>query len=157
MKIKIIGIGKNKWKFIDDGIGEFLKRIQRYCHCEYIYLPDAPNQSSLSAVQVKKAESKILLSKIESKDHIVLLDENGKSMDSVQFSQQIEKWQMQSVKQLVFIIGGAYGFSDEVYQRANQKISLSKMTFSHQLIRVIFAEQLYRAFTIIKGEKYHNL
>jgi len=114
------------------------------------------NSNKLSPEELKKKEGEMILSKIENGDVLILLDENGKNFSSREFSKVIEQQMVNATKHLFFLIGGAFGFSDEVYQRANQKISLSKMTFSHQLVRLVFAEQLYRAFTIIKGEKYHH-
>lgn len=156
MKISLIYIGKTNQNFVKDGCALFFKRIKRYVNFEEIQINDVKNAGKLKPNQLKIKESELFLNKIEPTDYVVLLDEKGKSFTSVKFADWIEKNMVQGVTSLVFVIGGAFGFSDEMYQRANMKLQLSSMTFSHQIIRVIFAEQLYRAFTIIKGEPYHN-
>lgn len=156
MKIKLYLIGKTDKKQIQTLTDDFIKRIKRYIGFEMIVLPDLKNRASLNEAQQKEKEGEMLLSKIDNGEHIILLDENGKTMPSVAFSKFIEKHMIQSTACLSFVIGGPYGFSQSVYKAANQKISLSEMTFSHQLIRVIFTEQLYRAFTIIRKEPYHH-
>ncbi len=155
MKITLIQIGKTHFRFIDKGFDEFSRRINRYCrfNTELIELPSRLKTTDI--VLTKKNEGDILLKKIQSTDYVILLDERGKTFSSVNYAAAFEKL-FQHHSHLVFVIGGAYGFSNEVYQRANEKLSLSKMTFSHQLIRLIFAEQLYRVLTIIKGEPYHH-
>lgn len=155
MQITLIQIGKTHFDFVDEGFAEFAKRINRYAKfkTEQIELPSRLKSSDVDVI--KKNEADALLKKIESTDYVILLDENGKEFGSVRFASHFEKL-VQQHSHIVFVIGGAYGFSDEVYKRANDKLSLSQMTFSHQLIRLIFAEQLYRIFTIIKGEPYHH-
>lgn len=155
MKITLVQIGKTHFRFVDDGFSEFAKRLKHYCRFETVLLELPTRLKSTDVDQVKKNEGEMLLKKINANDFVILLDENGKEYHSKDFAAFLEKQSLQQ-SSFTFVIGGAYGFSDEVYQRANAKISLSKMTFSHQLIRLIFAEQLYRAFTIIKGEPYHH-
>jgi 23S rRNA (pseudouridine1915-N3)-methyltransferase len=156
MKIKLYLIGKTKLQGIDQPLDNFIQRIRRYIGFEIIIIPDLKQAGALSPAMVKTKEAKVLLSKISANDFVVLLDENGKQYNSIDFAEFIEQHMLQSTTSLSFIIGGAFGFDNSVYQRANHKLSLSKMTFSHQLIRLIFAEQLYRAFSIIKNEPYHN-
>ena len=156
MKIRLLVVGKTKEKLVEEGIKEYLKRLTRYTSFEIEVIPDAKVSNKMSSNEVKQLEGKEILKKLGS-DILVLLDEKGKEFTSVAFSQWIEKHQLNSTKQITFLIGGAFGFSDEVYKRASSKIALSKMTFTHQMIRLIFIEQVYRAFTIIKGEKYHHV
>jgi 23S rRNA (pseudouridine1915-N3)-methyltransferase len=156
LKISIISIGKTNEKYLENGLEIYLGRLKHYTNLEWFELKDVKNSNKLSAEELKKKEGEMILSKIENGDVLILLDENGKNFTSREFSKVIEQQMMISTKHIIFLIGGAFGFSDEIYERANNKISLSKMTFSHQLIRLIFAEQLYRAFTILKGEKYHH-
>ncbi|MES2838428.1 MAG: 23S rRNA (pseudouridine(1915)-N(3))-methyltransferase RlmH [Bacteroidota bacterium] len=155
MKIKLIQIGKTDDSYIKDGVKEFEKRLTKYVVFESVVL-NSVKKSNYNEEVLKKAEGEVLLKEISSSDFLVLLDENGKEFSSRGFAQFIESKQNASVKQLILVIGGAYGFSEEVYKRADAKLSLSKMTFSHQMVRLFFIEQLYRAFTILKGEKYHH-
>lgn len=156
MKIRLLVVGKTKEKEIQSGIDEYLKRLTRYTNFQMEVIPDVKVSKKMSAGEVKGLEGKEIIKRLD-KDVLILLDEKGKEFTSVGFSKWIENQQLSSTKQLTFLIGGAYGFSEEVYQRASSKIALSKMTFTHQMIRLIFIEQLYRAFTIIKGEKYHHV
>lgn len=156
MKITFICIGKTGKKFLEDGEQEYLQRLRHYAKVERIEIPDIKNARKLSMEQVKKAEGTEILSKIAPGDDLVLLDERGKHLSSVEFSNFLQKRFNQGGKGIYFVVGGAYGFSDEVYNRATDKLSLSSMTFSHQMIRMIFFEQLYRAFTILRGEPYHH-
>ena len=156
MKIRLLVVGKTKEKEIQSGIDEYLKRLTRYTNFQMEVIPDVKVSKKMSAGEVKSLEGKEIIKRLD-KDVLILLDEKGKEFTSVGFSKWIENQQLSSTKQLTFLIGGAYGFSEEVYQRASSKIALSKMTFTHQMIRLIFIEQLYRAFTIIKGEKYHHV
>ncbi len=157
MKITLLVIGKTDKDFVIKGIEEYRKRLVHYVPFEMIVIPDIKNTKNMSEQQQKQKEGTLILSKIKPADTLLLLDENGKTFSSVQFSQFIEQKMIDGNKNIVFVIGGPYGFSDEVYQAAQGKISLSKMTFSHQMIRMIFIEQLYRAMTIIKGEPYHHI
>ena len=156
MKIKVICIGKTSKSFLIEGEREYLNRLKHYNPVEKLELPDIKNAKRLSREQIKTEEGKLLLSKISAGEQLFLLDEKGKSFNSIDFSKFIQKRFNQGGKSLVFLIGGAYGFSEDVYARANGKISLSEMTFSHQMIRLFFLEQLYRGFTILKGEPYHH-
>ena len=157
MKVKFICIGKTGKDFLVAGEQEYLKRLNHYINIERIEIPDLKNAKKLTIDQIKDLEGKEILSKVSNGDQIVLLDENGKQFSSVEFSNFIQQKFNQGGKGLVFVVGGAYGFSKEVYEAAISKISLSKMTFSHQMIRMIFFEQLYRAMTILKGEPYHHV
>ena len=156
MKIKVICIGKTGKGFLVDGEKEYLNRLKHYAKVEKVELPDIKNARKLSQEQVKSEEGKALLKLIDSGDQVFLLDEKGKHYSSKQFADFLQKRFNQGGKCLVFVIGGAYGFSEELYQRAQGKLSLSAMTFSHQMIRMIFFEQLYRAMTIQRGEPYHH-
>lgn len=156
MKITFICIGKTSKDFLLKGEQEYLNRLKHYCKFERIELSDIKNAKNLSHDQLKKEESNLFLSKIPQNDELILLDERGKDLSSVEFSKYLDKKAIAGTKGITFLVGGAFGFSQEIYDRANYKISLSKMTFSHQMIRMIFFEQLYRAFTISKGESYHH-
>ncbi len=156
MKIKIIAIGKTDEKYLQDGIGIYLNRLKHYISTELVILNDIKVGVKQNSSIQKEAEGKMFLQKLQLNDVVILLDENGKSFTSVEFADFIQK-RMNASMDVVFLIGGPFGFSDEIYERANFKISLSSMTFSHQMVRLFFTEQLYRAFTIIKGEKYHHI
>ena len=155
MKIELWVIGKTAFKYLDEGNAIYEKRLKHYVNFDLVVLPDIKNPP-LSTEALKTKEGELILNKLTKDDCLILLDERGKQLSSMDFSKFIEQQQMSAVKRIVFQIGGAYGFSEAVYARANREISLSKMTFSHQMIRLFFVEQLYRAFTILKGEKYHN-
>lgn len=157
MKISLIYIGKTDQEYLKKGITIYLDRLKHYIPFNMIEIPDIKNSKNLSVEQQKQKEGELILQKIVPTDDVVLLDENGKHFTSVEFSSLIEKKMVMSTQNLVFIIGGPYGFSQDVYSRANSKFALSKMTFSHQMVRLIFVEQLYRAMTIIKGEPYHHV
>ncbi len=156
MKIKVICIGKTGKNFLVDGEKEYLNRLKHYTKVEKVELPDIKNARKLSQDQVKTEEGKALLKLIDAGDQVILLDEKGKNYSSEHFAEFLQKRFNQGGKCVVFVIGGAYGFSEELYHRAQGKLSLSSMTFSHQMIRMIFFEQLYRAMTIQKGEPYHH-
>ncbi|MFN3917728.1 MAG: 23S rRNA (pseudouridine(1915)-N(3))-methyltransferase RlmH [Flavobacteriales bacterium] len=156
MKIKLLAIGKTNFDFLIQGEAEYDKRLKHYISFETQYMVDIKQSKGLTETQLKAKEGGVFLKEIKSQDVVVLLDEKGKEYTSEEFAQFIEKQQLQSAKNLIFIIGGAYGFSEDLYARANVKLALSKMTFSHQMVRMIFKEQLYRAFTILKGEPYHH-
>lgn len=157
MKILFLVIGKTDESYLDCGIGKYIKRLEHYIPFEMKVIPDIKNRKTLTEDQQKKVEGDLILAQINSGDDLILLDENGKTFSSVAFSQWIEKQMNVGGKRIVFVVGGPYGFSKDVYAKAKFKISLSEMTFSHQMIRLIFVEQLYRAFTIIKGEPYHHI
>lgn len=156
MKISLLLIGKTNSKFLIDGIQEYVKRLSFYIPFSIKYLNDTKNTRKLSQEQQKQLEGKMILDSLEKSDYVVLLDEHGTEFTSIEFARYIEKKQSTVQRQLVFIVGGPYGFSDDVKKRANEKISMSKMTFSHEMIRLFFVEQLYRAMTIIKNEPYHH-
>ena len=157
MKILLLVIGKTDDEYLITGIKKYVGRLGHYVSFEMKEIPDIRNRKTLSEEQQKKSESFLLLSQFQSGDYVILLDENGKQYTSVEFSENIEKLMASGNKRIVFVIGGPYGFSQEVYAKANAKMSLSPMTFSHQMVRLIFVEQLYRAFTILKGEPYHHV
>jgi 23S rRNA (pseudouridine1915-N3)-methyltransferase len=156
MKITLLGIGKTDRPYLKEGISLYEKRIVHYLPFEMRILPDIKTSKGFSKEKVTEQEGIQLLAALRADDLVVLLDERGTEMNSLQFAAFIEKKMTAGTRNLVFIAGGPYGFSQEVYKRSSQKISLSKMTFSHQMVRLIFAEQLYRAMTIIKGEPYHH-
>lgn len=156
MKIQLLQIGKTSEEYLLTGISVYEKRLKGYIPFVSETIPYVKNGASLSQDIVKQKEGELILSKLKADDWIVLLDERGKSYTSLEFAGQMQHLMNQGMKQIVFVIGGAYGFSEDVYSRANQKLSLSKMTFSHQIIRLLFAEQLYRAFSIINRHPYHH-
>ena len=156
MKIKLIVVGKTNTKYLLEGEREYEKRLSHYIKIEEIIVKEIKQAGKLSEGELKKKESQLILGKLENSDHVILLDDKGKSYSSLQFSEFLQQKMNRGLKSLVFVIGGAYGFYDEVYKRANSKLSLSKMTFSHQMVRLIFKEQLYRGFSILRGEKYHH-
>lgn len=156
MKIKLAFIGKPDGELFQKAIDDYLKKIKFYIGFEMVDIPYIKNCKALSFSEQKEKEGEQFLRKISPADFVVLLDEHGKEVTSVQFSSLIQQYMNSGTKTVVFLIGGPYGFSEAVHQRANAKISLSKMTFPHIMTRLIFAEQLYRAFTILKGEPYHH-
>lgn len=156
MTIKLIAIGKTDHKAIISLIEEYSKRLNFYLRFEFEMIPDLKNSKSLSEVLQKEKEGELILKNIATSDELILLDERGKSYSSMELSDYLQKKMNSGLKQLIFVIGGPYGFSDEVYARANGKLSISKMTFSHQMIRPFFIEQLYRAMTILRNEPYHH-
>ena len=156
MTIKLLAIGKTDEKGLQDLTDVYVKRLGFYCKFEWETLPDIKKAKNLDENLQKQKEGELLLKNLQASDFVVLLDENGKQLSSEGFSEFIQKRMNSGLKQLVFVIGGPYGFSEEVYKRADSKLSLSKMTFSHQMIRLFFTEQLYRAFTILKNEPYHH-
>lgn len=156
MKICLLVIGKTDESYLQKGLEIFLKRIPHYILFEMKVIPDIKNVKNLSREQQKEKEGEMILQQMLPSDELILLDENGMEVSSVDFARFLEKKMLSGIKRLVFVIGGPYGFSENVYSKASGKMSLSKMTFSHQMVRLIFAEQLYRAFTILKGEPYHH-
>ncbi len=156
MNIKLIAIGKTDNKNLQSLIDEYQKRLSFYIKFDLEIIPDIKNVKNLSESQQKEKEGELILAKITPTDQLILLDENGKTFSSVAFSEELQKKMNSGVKTLVFVIGGPYGFSDAVYNKANGKISLSLMTFSHQMVRLFFIEQIYRGFTILKNEPYHH-
>lgn len=156
MNIKLLAIGKTDNKNLQLLIDEYSKRLSFYIKFDLEIIPDIKNVKNLSESQQKIKEGELILSKIGLTDELILLDENGKLFSSLQFSDYLQKKMNAGIKTLVFVIGGPYGFSEEVYQKSKGKISLSAMTFSHQMVRLFFIEQVYRGFTILKNEPYHH-
>lgn len=156
MTIKLLGIGKTDDPTLQNLTDVYIKRLQFYNKFEIEFLPDLKKAKNLDENQQKQKEGELLLAKLSASDFVVLLDENGKQYSSVGFSEFLQKRLNSGLKQLIFVIGGPYGFSQEVYNRADSKVSLSKMTFSHQMVRLFFVEQIYRGFTILKNEPYHH-
>lgn len=156
MQIKLLAIGKTDNKQLQALIDDYQKRLGFYIKFEFEIIPDLKKVKNLSEEQQKQKEGELILNKLQNQDVLILLDENGKQMSSVGFSEYIQKHMNSGIKQLVFVIGGPYGFSRDVYNKAQAKLSLSKMTFSHQMIRLFVLEQIYRGFTILKNEPYHH-
>lgn len=156
MNIKLLAIGKTDNKSLQSLIDEYTKRLSFYIKFDLVIIPDIKNVKNLSEGQQKQKEGELILAKLSATDHLILLDENGKSFSSVGFADELQKKMNAGIKTLVFVIGGPYGFSEEVYQKANGKISLSAMTFSHQMVRLFVTEQIYRGFTILRNEPYHH-
>ena len=156
MNIKLIAVGKTDNPALQQLISTYEKRLSYYINFELQLLSDIKNSKSLSEEQQKIKEGELILSYVEPSHHFILLDERGKEYTSIAFADELQKKMNTGIKQLTFVIGGPYGFSQAVYQRANSKLSLSKLTFSHQMIRLFFMEQLYRAFTILRNEPYHH-
>lgn len=156
MKIKLLTVGKTTNSHLIKLQEEYQNRLKYYIPFDLTVIPELKNTKSLSISEQLEKEADLILKQLETNDEVILLDENGKQHTSVGFSEFISKKMLASHKRMIFVVGGPYGFSERVYQRANGKISLSAMTFSHQMIRLIFVEQLYRAMTILKGEPYHH-
>lgn len=155
MQVLVLCTGKTGKSFLEEGENTYLKRLKHYLPVNYIQLPDIKGKN-LSEAQICQKEGEQLLQKIQVSDHVILLDERGKQFTSMEFSQEMQQWMNRGLKQVILIIGGPYGFSEDVYKRSNQLLSFSKMTFSHQMIRLFLFEQLYRGMTILKGEPYHH-
>ena len=155
MKTLLILVGKTTDKHFAAGISDYVERIGHYMPFELVTIPELKNTKSLSEDQQKTMEGELILKQLQPSDTLVLLDEHGKELRSIELAKWLEQKQ-QTARRLVFVIGGPYGFSEAVYNRANEKLSLSKLTFSHQMVRLVFTEQIYRACTIIKGEPYHH-
>jgi 23S rRNA (pseudouridine1915-N3)-methyltransferase len=156
MNIKLLAIGKTDNKSLQMLIDDYSKRLSFYIKFNLEVIPDIKNVKNLSESEQKEKEGELILSKITATDQLILLDENGKTLSSIAFADELQKKMNSGIKTLVFVIGGPYGFSDEVYKKAYGKISLSLMTFSHQMVRLFFIEQLYRGFTILRNEPYHH-
>jgi 23S rRNA (pseudouridine1915-N3)-methyltransferase len=156
MNIKLIAIGKTDNKSLQTLIDEYSKRLSFYIKFDLEIIPDIKNVKNLSENQQKEKEGELILAKITPTDQMILLDENGSTFSSMKFADYLQKKMNSGVKTLVFVIGGPYGFSEEVYKKAQGKVSLSEMTFSHQMVRLFFIEQLYRGFTILRNEPYHH-
>ena len=156
MKISLLTVGKTDIKWVSEGLGVYTSRLRHYLPFEVKEIPELKNVSALTKEQIKIQEGKLILKNLKDSDELILLDEKGKEFRSIEFASFLERKFQSSSRDIVFVIGGAYGFSQEVYDRSSSKIALSKMTFSHQMVRTIFVEQLYRACTIMKGESYHH-
>lgn len=156
MTIKLLAIGKTDNKSLHTLIVDYQKRLGHYIKFEFEIIPDIKNAKNLSEEQQKLKEGELILNKLQPTDRLFLLDENGKQHSSIAFAQFLQKQLNSGVKQVVFVIGGPYGFSQDLYNKSDGKLSLSKMTFSHQMIRLFFIEQLYRGFTILRNEPYHH-
>jgi len=156
MKITLVNIGKTDKNFVNEGITFYEKRIVHYCTFKNIFVIPGSSAGKLPASQLKLKEGGLILAKIKPEDHVVLLDERGKQQSSVEMANWLHEHMIRSTRHLVFVTGGAYGFHENVKNRANELVALSQLTFPHQLVRLIFMEQLYRWFTIIRGEPYHN-
>jgi 23S rRNA (pseudouridine1915-N3)-methyltransferase len=156
MKITFITVGKTEDAYLKEGIEKYVKRLKHYTRLTIVEMDELKNTKALTREQQKAKEAELILKKILPLDHLILLDENGMELSSTQFAAYIDKKALGSVSNMVFVVGGPYGFDQSVYERANDKLSLSAMTFSHQMVRLFFVEQLYRAFTILKGEPYHH-
>lgn len=156
MNVELFVVGKTDMKEVEALVAMYTKRINHYVRFAITTIADVRNTRKLSEAEQKRLEGEAILRLINDSDHVALLDEHGAELRSIEFAELMQRRMSSGVKRLVYIIGGPYGFSDAVYQRANSKLSLSKMTYSHQLVRAIFTEQLYRAFTILKNEPYHH-
>lgn len=156
MKICLLTVGKTDIGWVREGLETYSSRLSHYVPFSVCEIPELKNTSALTRTQIKEREGELIMKAIKPTDRVILLDERGKEYRSVEFAEEIRRLSLAGGKDIVFVIGGAYGFSEAVYARSVGKISLSRMTFSHQMVRTIFAEQLYRAFTIIKGEPYHH-
>lgn len=156
MNIKLIVVGKTNQSYVEEGVNEYFSRLKHYISFEIIVVPDVKGAKNLSSSTLKDKEAENIIKYLNNQDSVVLLDEHGQEFRSKEFAQYLQKKMNQGTKTLVFVVGGAFGFSDKMYSLTSEKISISKMTFSHQMIRLLFTEQLYRAFTILHNEPYHN-
>ena len=156
MDVKLVTVGKTDVSWVKEGLDLYVSRLRHYVPFSLVEIPQLKNVSSFTQDQIKEKEGELILKQVAPGDTVVLLDERGKEYRSVEWADWIQRQLAKGGKALVFVVGGAYGFSGKVYDRAGSLVSLSKMTFSHQMVRTVFAEQLYRAFTIIKGEPYHH-
>lgn len=156
MKITLLTVGKTDKDWVRQGMDIYISRLKHYIPFSVVEIPELKNVSSLTKDQIKTREGELILKNVRPADDMILMDERGKQYTSVELAKVIQDKISYAGKDMVFVIGGAYGFSEAVYRRADSKISLSKMTFSHQMVRAIFVEQIYRAFTIMRGEPYHH-
>ena len=156
MLLKLIVIGKTDQQYLQDGIDIYVMRLKHYVNFELVVIPALKDQRGASPDEIKEREAPLIIKQLDKVDRVVLLDEHGTQHTSVQFSQYLQKQMNAGVRTLAFVIGGAYGFAPSVYAAANDKLSLSSMTFNHQMVRLFFVEQIYRAFTILHHEPYHN-
>ena len=156
MKIVLLTLGKTSEQYLLDGIERYKNRLKHYIPFEIIEIPNIKKTQKFSKTELMRKEGLLISTHIRSTDYVILLDDKGKEFSSLQFAQKLQGWLNSGKKRLIFVVGGAYGVSDEVYMKASEICSLSKMTFSHQMLRLIFSEQLYRAFSILKNEPYHH-
>ena len=156
MKIVLLAIGRTNEQYLIEGIAKYQKRLKHYTQFEIFEIPYVKNAKNFSNAELMKREGELILKQLRPSDYLVILDDKGKSFTSIKFSEKLQAWILSGKKRLVFVVGGAYGFSDEVYVRGNEKISLSKMTLSHQIVRLFFVEQIYRGYTIINHQPYHH-
>lgn len=156
MKITLLTVGKTDKDWVKEGLDIYLSRLKHYIPFSIVEIPELKNVSALTKDQIKDKEGDLILKNIRPTDDVILLDERGKEYSSMELAKIIQDKISYAGKDIVYVIGGAYGFSEAVYRRANSRLSLSRMTFSHQMVRAIFAEQIYRAFTIMRGEPYHH-
>ena len=156
MKIVLLAIGRTNEQYLIEGIAKYQKRLKHYTQFEIFEIPCVKNAKNFSNAELMKREGELILKQLRPLDYLVILDDKGKSFTSIKFSEKLQTWILSGKKRLVFVVGGAYGFSDEVYVRGNEKISLSKMTLSHQMVRLFFVEQIYRGYTIINHQPYHH-
>lgn len=156
MDIELITVGKTTIGFVEEGIAEYCRRLKRYIPYGIMQLADVKNAGKLPEQRQKELEGERILAALQSSDYVVLLDERGREYSSIEFSAFLEKRMLSGLRRLVFVVGGPYGFSEAVYARADSKLSLSRMTFNHEMVRLFFTEQVYRALTILRGEPYHH-
>lgn len=156
MNIRLVVVAKTDEKYLQEGIDLYIKRLRHYINFEIEVIPALKDTKNLSPAEIKEREGVLILKSVEKSDAVVLLDEHGKEYTSVLFSEYLQKQMNSGLRTLSFVVGGAFGFSPQVYAKANGKVALSQMTFSHQMVRLFFVEQLYRAFTILRNEPYHN-
>ena len=156
MEIELLTIGKTSIRFVEDGIAEYIRRLKHYIPYSIKSLPDVKNASKMDQAKQKDAEGEKILDVISNSDFVVLLDERGKQYSSIEFSAFLEKQMISGRRKVIFVVGGPYGFSKPVYDRADSLLSLSKMTFNHEMVRLFFTEQIYRAMTILRGAPYHH-
>lgn len=156
MKVLFWVIGKTSEAYLQDGIDQYCKRLGHYLPFEYETIPDVRNAGKRPPEQLKASESQLILDRLKPDDYVILLDEKGKAFSSLEFSRYLDRCLQLPQRRLIFLVGGAFGFDEKLYQRANARLSLSTMTFSHQMVRLFFLEQLYRAMTILRNEPYHN-
>lgn len=157
MNIRLIVVSKTDVPYLQVGIDDYIGRLKHYCDFEMVTIPALKNAGRLSVDEVKKQEGQLIIKQLDKVDRVVLLDEHGREYTSMEFAEQLQRQMNAGVRTLAFVIGGAFGFSPEVYDVAHAKVSLSQMTFNHQMVRLFFLEQLYRAHTILRHEKYHNI
>jgi len=156
MKIVLLTIGKTSEKYLIEGIAQYQNRLKHYTQFEMIEILNIKNAKNFSNAELMKKEGELILKQLQRSDYLVILDDKGKDFTSPKFSEKLQNWMLSGKKRLVFVVGGAYGFSEQVYSRGDEKISLSKMTFSHQMVRLFFLEQIYRGYTILNNEPYHH-